>query len=82
MGAAALLGTQFRMVAQLEDHYALYESAVGPLRVTKLKIVFKPLHATSQSNYDSLRRHYCEEYFTPFHCVAGIGAIITQDNEL
>ena len=82
MGGAALLGTQFRMVARLEDHYALYEMAVGPLRVTKLKIVFKPLHATSQSNYGSLRRHYCEEYFTPFHVVAGIGAIITQDNEL
>ena len=82
VGSSAFLGTQFRMVARFEDHFALNEMAVGPLRVTKLKIVFKPLYATSQSNYGSLRRHHCVEYFTPYHVVAGIGAITTQDNKL
>ena len=31
VGAAALLGTHVDGVAQLGDHYALFESAVGPL---------------------------------------------------
>jgi hypothetical protein len=35
------------MVARFEEHLALNEMAVVPLGVTKLKMIFKLLYATS-----------------------------------